>query len=200
MAPELLQQPPPPPPSTPTTTTTTTCTPPYDARAADAWALGVLLYLLLAGAYPFEDERHPSSVAHTVANVLSGRRRAWPQWVSSEARRVVDGLLSPSPAARTTLRDLAVDPWLVGGAQKYARGVPGGPALVNLSAVACGGGAGGQQQQRREAAAVVVEGAVAAAPPSPAPAPAPTQQPEQPKPQQPKQGLLKRLMAGLRVK
>lgn len=28
--------------------------PPYDAKAVDAWAMGVLLYLLVTGCYPFE--------------------------------------------------------------------------------------------------------------------------------------------------
>jgi hypothetical protein len=28
--------------------------PPYDAKAVDAWAMGVLLYLLVSGCYPFE--------------------------------------------------------------------------------------------------------------------------------------------------
>jgi hypothetical protein len=28
--------------------------PPYDARSVDAWAMGVLLYLLVTGTYPFE--------------------------------------------------------------------------------------------------------------------------------------------------
>jgi serine/threonine protein kinase len=28
--------------------------PPYDAKKVDAWAMGVLLYLLVTGTYPFE--------------------------------------------------------------------------------------------------------------------------------------------------
>ena len=32
-------------------------TPPYDAKAVDAWAMGVVLYLLLMGVYPFEVRR-----------------------------------------------------------------------------------------------------------------------------------------------
>lgn len=31
--------------------------PPYDAKAVDAWAMGVLLYLLVTGCYPFEVRR-----------------------------------------------------------------------------------------------------------------------------------------------
>jgi hypothetical protein len=135
MAPELLQQPPPAANAAPDAANANAAPPPYDARAADAWALGVLLHLLLAGAYPFEDEGHPSSVAHTVSNVLSGRRRPLPEWVSGGARQAVAGLLQPDPARRTTLRALAADAWLLGAAAEYAKGVPGGAALVDLSAV-----------------------------------------------------------------
>jgi hypothetical protein len=170
MAPELLQQQQHPSSSSAanhnnnnntTATTPSTNTPPYDARAADAWALGVLLHLLLAGAYPFEDERHPSSVAHTVSNVLSGRRRPLPEWVSAEAQRVVAALLQPDPSRRTTLRELASDAWLLSSAGSYAKEVPGGAGLVDVSSVAAvpraGGGGGG--------AAVGAAAPVVAAPP-----------------------------------
>lgn len=33
---------------------TTRQAPPYDAKKVDAWAMGVLLYLLVTGTYPFE--------------------------------------------------------------------------------------------------------------------------------------------------
>ena len=34
----------------------------YDPRAVDVWALGVMLYLLVTGTYPFEVCRIPSSI------------------------------------------------------------------------------------------------------------------------------------------
>lgn len=33
---------------------------PYDAKAVDAWAMGVLMYLLITGKYPFEVSRGAS--------------------------------------------------------------------------------------------------------------------------------------------
>jgi len=194
--------------------------PPYDARAADAWALGVLTFLLLAGAYPFEDERHPSSVAHTVSNVLAARRRPLPDSASPGAARVVAGLLERDPRRRTALRALASDPWLVGGAERHARGVPGGMALVDLSAVAggAGGGAGAdkdkpdgqgqpQQQPQPPRPAAAEAAAVAAAPPAAAPAASGEGERQQPgapppPPPPPKSGLVQRLMGsmGLRKK
>lgn len=41
----------------------------YDARAVDAWAMGVLLFLLCTGRYPFEDPQRPNNLSVTVQNV-----------------------------------------------------------------------------------------------------------------------------------
>lgn len=43
---------------------------PYDGRATDAWALGVILYCLLESRLPFDpppDARRPGKVAHRIA-------------------------------------------------------------------------------------------------------------------------------------
>jgi len=43
---------------------------PYDGRATDAWALGVILYSLLESRLPFDpppDARRPGKVAHRIA-------------------------------------------------------------------------------------------------------------------------------------
>jgi serine/threonine protein kinase len=38
--------------------------PPYDAKLVDAWAMGVLLYLLVTGCYPFEVRDRHRQVIH----------------------------------------------------------------------------------------------------------------------------------------
>ncbi|GFH15541.1 protein kinase domain-containing protein, partial [Haematococcus lacustris] len=54
---------------------------PYDARAVDAWAMGVLMYLLITGKYPFEDPGHPNNLAHTIHNAM-----AFDPWLMQQAR------------------------------------------------------------------------------------------------------------------
>lgn len=39
--------------------------PPYDAKKVDAWAMGVVLYLLVTGTYPFE-VRHSAAAAASI--------------------------------------------------------------------------------------------------------------------------------------
>ncbi|KAG1668729.1 hypothetical protein FOA52_014275 [Chlamydomonas sp. UWO 241] len=95
--------------------------PPYDARAVDAWALGVLLFLLTSGSYPFEDPCDPANVISTVTNVVLGRKQPWPGGMSAECRRVIEGLLVADPRRRTTLAQLKADTWVAGQAAAHAQ-------------------------------------------------------------------------------
>ncbi|WIA08095.1 hypothetical protein OEZ85_007558 [Tetradesmus obliquus] len=89
--------------------------PPYDAKKVDAWAMGVLLYLLVTGTYPFEDPAQPNNLAATIMNVQAGRCRPLPPAISTGCRAVIGGLLNPNPEARTRLEDLASS---AGGSRK----------------------------------------------------------------------------------
>eukprot|EP00983_Pelagomonas_calceolata_P076012 1153242-Pelagomonas_calceolata.AAC.1 len=75
----------------------------YDARAVDAWAMGVLMYLLTTGKYPFEDPRHPNVLSQTIQNVLHGRMQPFPSSMSPGCRALIMGLLQCNPKQRTTL-------------------------------------------------------------------------------------------------
>uniref|UniRef100_A0A383VK64 Protein kinase domain-containing protein n=1 Tax=Tetradesmus obliquus TaxID=3088 RepID=A0A383VK64_TETOB len=94
--------------------------PPYDAKKVDAWAMGVLLYLLVTGTYPFEDPAQPNNLAATIMNVQAGRCRPLPPAISAGCRAVIAGLLNPNPEARTRLEDLASCEWLTHSAAAHA--------------------------------------------------------------------------------
>ncbi|GIL54081.1 hypothetical protein Vafri_9634 [Volvox africanus] len=96
---------------------------PYDARRVDAWAMGVLMYLLVTGRYPFEDDQHPNNLAATVTNVLAGRLRPLPPGVTASCTEMIAGLLQPRPERRSTLLDLVDNPWLAAAAMQYAHRV-----------------------------------------------------------------------------
>ncbi|KXZ55809.1 hypothetical protein GPECTOR_2g1359 [Gonium pectorale] len=104
--------------------------PPYDARRVDAWAMGVLMYLLVTGRYPFEDDAQPNNLAATVTNVLAGRVRPLPPGTSAGCQELIAGLLQARPERRSTLLDLVGNPWLAAAAAQYAHRVvppqPGG--------------------------------------------------------------------------
>uniref|UniRef100_A0A7N0V4Z5 non-specific serine/threonine protein kinase n=1 Tax=Kalanchoe fedtschenkoi TaxID=63787 RepID=A0A7N0V4Z5_KALFE len=78
----------------------------YDGAIADLWSCGVILYVLLAGFLPFQDD-----------NLVSMYRKIYrgdfkcPPWFSSEARRLITKLLDPNPNTRITCAKIMESPW-----------------------------------------------------------------------------------------
>ncbi|KAI3827545.1 hypothetical protein L1987_01622 [Smallanthus sonchifolius] len=78
----------------------------YDGAKADIWSCGVILYVLLAGFLPFQDE-----------NIVSMYRKIYrgdfkcPPWFSSDARRLITKLLDPNPSSRITISKIMESPW-----------------------------------------------------------------------------------------
>ncbi|CAM9001885.1 unnamed protein product [Rhodiola kirilowii] len=78
----------------------------YDGAKADLWSCGVILYVLLAGFLPFQDD-----------NLVSMYRKIYrgdfkcPPWFSSEARRLVTKLLDPNPNTRITSSKIIESSW-----------------------------------------------------------------------------------------
>lgn len=84
----------------------------YDARAIDVWAMGVLLYLLVSGQYPFEDPAEPHNVVRTLQNIAAGRIRPLPRRTSAECASLLGAMLTKDPAQRITLASIAQHPWM----------------------------------------------------------------------------------------
>ncbi|CAM9423283.1 tribbles homolog 2-like [Lampetra fluviatilis] len=80
---------------------------PYSGRAADVWGLGVALYAMLVGRYPFHDPA-PSALFRKIRH----GRYALPEWLSPAARCLIGGLLRHEPSERATARDALQHPWL----------------------------------------------------------------------------------------
>ncbi|XP_028303603.1 tribbles homolog 2-like [Gouania willdenowi] len=79
----------------------------YSGRAADMWSLGVSLYTMLIGRYPFQDTQ-PAALFAKI------RRGAYslPEWLSPRAKCVIGCMLRKSPTERLTGRELLMHPWL----------------------------------------------------------------------------------------
>ncbi|XP_005414773.1 PREDICTED: tribbles homolog 3 [Chinchilla lanigera] len=81
----------------------------YSGRAADVWSLGVALFTMLAGHYPFQDSE---------PTLLFGKIRrgafALPAGLSALARCLVSCLLRREPAERLTATGILLHPWLQG--------------------------------------------------------------------------------------
>ena len=79
----------------------------YSGRRADMWGLGVMLYTMLVGRYPF----HDSDTSSLFAKIRMGEYKV-PEWVRSRARHLILALLQRDPARRLSIEDVLAHPWL----------------------------------------------------------------------------------------
>ncbi|KAJ3632308.1 hypothetical protein MTP99_009322 [Tenebrio molitor] len=79
----------------------------YSGKAADMWSLGVILYTMLVGRYPFSDSEHASLFAK-----ISRGHFVIPECLSSRARCLIRSLLRREPSERITSDDILYHPWL----------------------------------------------------------------------------------------
>ncbi|CAN6563951.1 unnamed protein product [Malus baccata var. baccata] len=78
----------------------------YDGAKADLWSCGVILYVLLAGFLPFQDD----NLVAMYRKIYRGDFKC-PPWFSSEARRLVTKLLDPNPSTRITISKVMDSSW-----------------------------------------------------------------------------------------
>ncbi|XP_047968954.1 CBL-interacting serine/threonine-protein kinase 5-like [Salvia hispanica] len=78
----------------------------YDGATADVWSCGVVLYVLLAGFLPFQEE----SLNGMYRKIFRGEYKI-PPWFSSESRRLVSKLLVVDPTKRISIPGIMRATW-----------------------------------------------------------------------------------------
>lgn len=82
----------------------------YIGSEADIWSMGVLLYALLCGFLPFDDE----NVAHLYKKIQKGEYEE-PSWLTPGSRQLLRQMLQVHPKKRITMKELLKNEWLMKG-------------------------------------------------------------------------------------
>ncbi|XP_057279905.1 maternal embryonic leucine zipper kinase isoform X1 [Pezoporus wallicus] len=82
----------------------------YIGSEADIWSMGVLLYALLCGYLPFDDD----NVMAVYRKIMRGKYSI-PKWLSPSSTLLLNQMLQVDPKKRITVKHLLNHPWLMQG-------------------------------------------------------------------------------------
>ncbi|XP_034115999.2 testis-specific serine/threonine-protein kinase 1-like [Drosophila nasuta] len=85
---------------------------PYDAQMADAWSLGVILFIMLNGKMPFDDS-NLSKLLEDQRCMRFAFRRKLHDVITPQAKAAVAVLLEPNPATRWDMHEILNCSWLL---------------------------------------------------------------------------------------
>ncbi|XP_051120706.1 CBL-interacting serine/threonine-protein kinase 3-like isoform X2 [Andrographis paniculata] len=78
----------------------------YDGATADLWSCGVILFVLLAGYLPFDDNN-----VMNLYKKISMAQFTCPPWLSFGAMKFITRILEPNPLKRITIPEILEDKW-----------------------------------------------------------------------------------------
>ncbi|KAI0079547.1 snf 1 [Panus rudis PR-1116 ss-1] len=102
----------------------------YTGPEIDVWSCGVILYVMLCGRLPFEDD----DVQNLFSKITQGVYHM-PAYLSPDARHLINGMLAVDPVKRITVPEILEHPFFTTDLPRYLRPLPPppGPILGPLS-------------------------------------------------------------------
>ncbi|KAI9839941.1 MAG: hypothetical protein M1819_000133 [Sarea resinae] len=82
----------------------------YTGPEVDIWSFGIVLYVLVCGKVPFDDQSMPQLHAKIKKGIVD-----YPQWLSGECKNLISRMLVTDPSHRATLAEIMNHPWITKG-------------------------------------------------------------------------------------
>ncbi|CAD6503226.1 BgTH12-02893 [Blumeria graminis f. sp. triticale] len=82
----------------------------YTGPEVDIWSFGIVLYVLVCGKVPFDDQSMPALHAKIKKGIVD-----YPSWLSPECKNLISRMLVTDPRQRACLQEIMNHTWIVKG-------------------------------------------------------------------------------------
>ncbi|OBT69415.1 CAMK/CAMKL/KIN1 protein kinase [Pseudogymnoascus sp. 23342-1-I1] len=82
----------------------------YTGPEVDIWSFGIVLYVLVCGKVPFDDQSMQALHAKIKKGIVE-----YPSWLSSDCKNLISRMLVTDPKQRATLHEIMNHPWILKG-------------------------------------------------------------------------------------